>query len=234
MTIPGLKSRAPFQQRALFFAAALLGPWLIRLLGATCRYRVIGMERLTTVERGGKGAILALWHGRMLLPVYHLRGRSICALISLHRDGELIARIVQRLGYITRRGSPKEGGREGFAAMLRDLKAGRTIAIFPDGPTGPRHSVRDGVVHLARLSGLPVIPMSFSSRRAWRAGSWDRFTVMKPFSEAVILIGEPLTLPRRIESEIELARQRERIREALCAVELEADGHMGYSSEADS
>jgi len=180
--------------------------------------------------KAGKGVIIALWHGRMLLPVYHLRNRGITALVSLHLDGELIARIVQRLGYTPRRGSPKEGGREGFMAMLRDLKEGRTVAIFPDGPTGPRHSVRDGVLHLARLSGAPIVPISFSANPAWKASSWDKFNVMKPFSRGVITVGEPFTIPRNVAQEA-IESERNRIKAALTMVEREADELMGYSPE---
>jgi len=218
------------QERLLYGTAAALGPSLIRLLGALCRYRVVGEDRLEAAQALGKGTIIALWHGRMLLPVFHLRRRGICALVSLHRDGELIARIVQRLGYVTRRGSPKEGGREGFLAMLHDLRAGSIVAIFPDGPTGPRHSVRDGVVHLARLSGAPVVPISFSSNPSWRAGSWDRFMIMKPFSRGVLLFGEPFVIERHSDR-AQLERQRDLIREKLLEVEREADRMAGLEQE---
>jgi len=199
-------------------------------MGGLCRYQVVGDEHIQQATTEGKGIIIALWHGRMLLPVYHLRNRGITALVSLHMDGELIARIVERLGYLPRRGSPKEGGREGFMAMLRDLKEGRTVAIFPDGPTGPRHSVRDGVLHLARLSGAPIVPISFSANPAWKARSWDQFTVMKPFSTGVITIGEPFIVPRKLTQE-DLETEREIIKSALTKVEQQADDLMGFTEE---
>jgi len=210
--------------------ATALGPSLIRLLGALCRYRVVGIEKIEQAEKEGKGVIIALWHGRMLLPVYHLRNRGITALVSLHMDGELIARIVQRLGYLPRRGSPKEGGREGFMTMLKDLKEGRTVAIFPDGPTGPRHTVRDGVLHLARLSGAPVVPISFSANPTWKAKSWDAFAVMKPFSKGIFLVGEPFIVPRKIAQE-DIERERNRIRDALIAVEEKADAMLNLTQK---
>ncbi len=205
----------------------LLGPWLIRILGALCRYRIVGEERLfRTMDEGG-GVIIALWHGRMLLPIYHFRNRNISSLVSLHRDGELITRVVTRLGYIIRRGSPREGGQEGFLAMSRDLKAGKTVSIFPDGPTGPRYNLRDGIIHLGRISGAPIFPLSFSSSSSWRAKSWDRFMIMKPFSRGIICVGEPVKVPRRIGSDKELAKHRRIIRQALIDVEREADRLMG-------
>ncbi|MBM3328828.1 MAG: DUF374 domain-containing protein [Calditrichaeota bacterium] len=212
-----------FRERLLLGLATSLGPGLLRLLGLLCRYKVFDDDNLHRAESGGKGAIIALWHGRMVLPVYHFRKRGIAALISRSFDGELISRIVARLGYLPRRGSPRAGGREGFMELIRDLKAGRTVAIFPDGPTGPRHSVKDGVLHLARLSGAPIVPVSFQTDRAWRFSSWDRFTLPKPFSQGIMIVGEPLVIPRHLGSEEAIAHAREAIRMALRDAEDEAD-----------
>jgi hypothetical protein len=211
------------KDKLLLAVAEMLGPWLIRGLGFLCRYQVMGGEHLIESQTMGKGVILALWHGRMLLPVYHLRGRGITSLISLHRDGELIARIVKRLGYIPRRGSSREGGREGFNAMVRDLKAGKTVAIFPDGPTGPRHHLRDGIVQLARITGAPIVPLSFSARPVWRLKSWDSYTIMKPFSRGWVRMGEPLVIPRHIATDDQLELFRTQVRDALIAIEAECD-----------
>ncbi len=221
------EEKTTFKDRLLFALTGLLGPWLIRILGVLCRYRIVGEERLFRAMDKGDGAIIALWHGRMLLPVYHFRNRNISSLVSLHRDGELITRIVTRLGYIIRRGSPRQGGREGFLAMSRDLKTGETVSIFPDGPTGPRYNLRDGIIHLARISGAPIFPISFSSSPSWRIKSWDRFMIMKPFSRGIICVGAPVKVPRQIGSDEELAKHRRIIRQALIDVEREADGLMG-------
>lgn len=203
--------------------ATILGPFFIKLLGHLCRYQVVGREHWERVERSGKPYIIALWHGRMLLPVFHFRGRGIAALVSRSRDGELIARVVKRLGYLPRRGSSREGGKEGFKMMLNDLKEGRTVAIFPDGPIGPRHHLKEGVIQLARLSGAPILPVSFSAQRSWIVNSWDRFTIMKPFSRAVLTIGEPLYLPRRLGELGDLGSVREMVKERLCQIEQMAD-----------
>ena len=218
------------KDRFLFGLAGFFGPLLIRLLGVLCRYKVEGEERLFTASREGKGVILAFWHGRMLLPIYHFRGRGICSLVSFHRDGEFITRIVTKLGYIIRRGSPRKGGREGFFSMSKDLKAGMTIAIFCDGPTGPRHHLRDGVLQLARISGAPIIPVSHSASPSWRAKSWDRFMIPKPFSRGIIRLGEPIYIPRRIGSEDEIKRFRQSIKEALIDIEKDVDTLMGYDT----
>ena len=220
------KDKHSFKDRFLFSLAGLLGPLLIKLFGVLCRYKIENEEHIFDAEKTGKGVILALWHGRMLLPIYHFRHQGMSSLASLHRDGEFIASIAKRLGYIVRRGSPRKGGREGFIAMSKDLKLGKRVAIFPDGPTGPRHHHRDGVLHLARISGAPIIPLSYSASPCWRARSWDKFMIMKPFSKGLILVGEPISVPRRIGTEEEVDKYRNTIRQALIDIEQEVDGRM--------
>jgi hypothetical protein len=222
------------KQRILLFVLDHIGAIIIKFLGSLCNYQVVGLTNLIDSEKAGKGVIIALWHGRMLLPVYHLRNRKISALISLHNDGEMIARVVRKLGYITRRGSPKEGGMEGFKELLSDLKHGMSVAIMPDGPTGPRHSVRDGVIHLARLSGAPIVPISYSANPRWVAKSWDRFNVMKPFSHGVIVMGQPVSVARRMSGSEEVNQARDEILRVLIEVEVEADRLMGFNREEAS
>ncbi len=212
-----------FKQRLLLFIVEILGPLVILALGRLCKFKVLHSENLKPLNNPKLGAIIALWHGRMMLPVYYFRRRGISALISRSFDGELIARVVKKLGYLPRRGSPKEGGYEGFMEMLKDLKAGRTVAIFPDGPRGPRHTVNDGVIHLARLSGAQIIPVSYAARPAWQFNSWDRFLLMKPLSKGVITIGIPFTIPRRFSEGESINEYRKLIYERLCEVELESE-----------
>lgn len=211
----------------LFRAAELLGTPLFRFISAMCRYEVMGYENFKIAAEYNKGVICALWHGRMLIPVYHMRGRGISSLVSLHRDGEIVTRIVRRLGYVIHRGSPKEAGREGFQAMLKDLKSHKTVAIFPDGPTGPAKSVRSGVVHLARLSGAPIVPMSYSAKPCWQFKSWDGFMVPKFSSRGIFVIGEPFFIPRRFDDDYGLERAKRQIQDSINAVQEQADEMMG-------
>jgi len=207
--------------------ARMLGPAIILTLGKLCRYKVVNRQYFDQAEAEGKGVIVVLWHGRMLLPIYHHRNSGIASLVSLHKDGEFITQIVQRLGYIIHRGSPKEGGREGFNAMLKELKNRNTLAMFPDGPTGPRHSIHDGIMHLARLTSAPLIPVLFSAKPNWRAHSWDKFMIMLPFSRAIVQYGEPIYLPRRMAGEEELSKWRDLVRDKMVALEQELDNQMG-------
>jgi len=220
-----------FKQSILLFIAEMLGPIFIWLLGVLCLYEEEGSENFADAENAGKGVILTIWHGRMLLPIFHMRKRGVVSLVSLHMDGEIITRIVTRLGYVIRRGSPREGSREGFKAILQDLKEGKTVSMFPDGPTGPRHFVHDGVIHLARLTGAPIVPLLFSANRSWRARSWDKFMIMKPFSKAVLCFGEPFFIPRRLTETESLDGYREKIKQKLIALEDKLDLRMNVPTD---
>lgn len=217
--------------RVVLSIAEALGPLFIKFLGATCRYNVIGSENHKAAHEMDKGVIYGIWHGRMLLPIYNDRDNGLVAMVSKHRDGEIIARIVAKLGYELRRGSPKEGGREAFKEMLQDLRDKKTVVVLPDGPTGPRHFVRDGIVMLARMTGAPILPLSYSAASHWRIKSWDRFMIMKPLSKGVVVFGKPFVIPRHLPEGADDKLFHRQIQEALVVVEQQADSLMNHPKE---
>jgi hypothetical protein len=158
---------------------------------------------------GGERCIFAFWHARLLPLVFTHRRRAIAVLISRHRDGELIARIIERLGYVTGRGSSTRGGEEGIRDMLRHAEDGRMLALTPDGPRGPAERVKPGLVYLASRTGYPVLPIAAAASREWVFDSWDRFRVPHPFARVVVAYGPPITVPPRLaDDEIEAWRVR--------------------------
>lgn len=120
-------------------------------------------------------------------------------LASLHRDGELVARFVRSFGFEAVRGSSTRGGSGGLRHLARLLREGAEVAMIPDGPRGPRGVAQPGVIALARFTGCPIVPLSFSATRAWRLRSWDEFLIPKPFSKAVVCFGPPMTVPPAID-----------------------------------
>ncbi len=178
-----------------------LGPPLIRLLGSTWRFRMLPEGVEEQQKRKGQLSIFAFWHAGMLVPAYSERFKKIAIIVSKHQDGEFIARVVKRLGFVPVRGSSTRGGR---AAMMRTLKVaakGHNIAFTPDGPRGPRHQVQRGVIFAASRSGLPLVACAVASWPHWRLRSWDRFTIPKPFAKTIILEGAPLHLPPDLDGE---------------------------------
>jgi lysophospholipid acyltransferase (LPLAT)-like uncharacterized protein len=178
-----------------------LGPPLIRALGSTLRVRILPEGVEDEWRRTGRRVIYSFWHGRMLIPAFTHRFRRIAILVSRHRDGEVITRAIERLGFRAVRGSTTRGGVPGLIALLREAKAGHDLAFTPDGPRGPRYRVQRGVVYAASRSGLPVVPAGIEVSRGWVLGSWDEFTIPKPFATAVILLGEPMSMPGDLEGE---------------------------------
>ena len=132
----------------------------------------------------------------MLPLVYTHRRRAIGVLVSRHRDGEWIARIIERLGFLTARGSSTRGGEEGMRDLLDLAERRHLLAITPDGPRGPKERVKSGLVYLASRTGFPVVPVATAGSRAWVLSSWDHFRVPWPFARVIVAYGDPLTVPR--------------------------------------
>jgi lysophospholipid acyltransferase (LPLAT)-like uncharacterized protein len=141
---------------------------------------------------GGDGFIYALWHGRMFLPLCFIRHPKITVLVSQHRDGELLKRILTRLGYKTVRGSTTSGGGKALREFLFQSRKGAFLAVTPDGPKGPAKKVQPGIVFLAQRTGMPILPASGAARKRRFFTSWDRFMLPLPFSKSVLVFGPPI------------------------------------------
>lgn len=164
--------------------------------------------------------IIAMWHGRLAL-LHHLRhgDKALIALISTHRDGQLISKCAWWFDMWTVAGSSSRGGMRAVRELMRLAKAGHSLFITPDGPRGPRMEVNEGIIDIARLTGLPILPASISCSRGPFLKSWDRFLVPVPFSRTAIRWGEPI----RIGSDDDAATVSARLKAALTAVQTEAD-----------
>ncbi|HYM29926.1 MAG TPA: lysophospholipid acyltransferase family protein [Candidatus Cybelea sp.] len=201
----------------------------IRLVWATGRWRVIGGEHPESFWRADKPFIGAFWHGRILMmPCAWSTNRRMNMLISQHRDGELIARTIGHFGLCALRGSSRKGGTQALRAMLRALRAGECVGVTPDGPRGPRMRAADGIVSLARLAGIPILPATFGVSRRRLLSSWDRFVIALPFSRGVIVWGAPIKVAEDADAAaIEAARAA--VEAALNRITDEADRQCGQT-----
>lgn len=172
-------------------AAILAGRGLLRGMYATWRVRVLNDAAWCAMRQRGEPFILTLWHGDLLPLLVHHRGQGIAVLISEHRDGETVARVAHGLGLRTVRGSSTRGGARAIAALVRELRQGREVAITPDGPRGPARKFAPGALVAAQRAGAPLVPIGVHVDRAWRLNSWDRFVIPKPFARVTIAYGEP-------------------------------------------
>ena len=150
-----------------------VGYQIIQMLRRTMTWRTEGSEHVNRLFAEEKRVILAFWHAQQLMMPLAIPGLEAHVLISQHRDGELIRRIVARFGLDAVRGSSTRGGAEAFRQLIRLGRSGGNLVLTPDGPKGPRQVVKVGVVQLARATGLPIIPMAFgcSKKNSSRAGT---------------------------------------------------------------
>jgi lysophospholipid acyltransferase (LPLAT)-like uncharacterized protein len=183
---------------------------ITRLL--TLSYRVEAVIRAENIEPflDGKAVCApAYWHQHHVLcsdlvRQWIKRGFKACFLISGSVDGEVPERIARAYGAQVIRGSANESG----ALALRDqnamMKKGYSIVTLADGPQGPKYEIKTGVVVMARVGGIPLVPVSCAADRAWYLDRWDNFMIPKPFARIVLGIGEPYSIPRETRlSEIE-------------------------------
>ena len=126
------------------------------------------------------------WHGELFISpqVYRTlrKTQKTSAIISQHHDGDLIAKILSFFNIIGLRGSSKKGAKAVLIAAIKSLKEDSSIMVTPDGPRGPRHSMSDGAVALAKRANLPLMVVNFKAKSYWQLKSWDSFVIPKPFS----------------------------------------------------
>ena len=182
---------------------------LLYALGWTLRERAIGCTEWS-MRSSRDRALWSLWHETLLLGVWFYRRRRIHVMISASRDGELIARITQHLGYEPVRGSTSKGSLGATRRLVAALRADERTAITPDGPRGPRRRTQPGLVAVARLSGRPVVAIGIGVERCWRLRSWDRFAIPKPFSRVSYAYSEPIFVPREGGSDADYLAQIQR------------------------
>jgi lysophospholipid acyltransferase (LPLAT)-like uncharacterized protein len=174
--------------------AAWLGALLARALGATWRVREQRDPEYDAGRARGERFLYCFWHARLFPLVYLRRNERIAVLVSRHRDGQLITRIIEHLGFTSARGSSTRGGEAGVRELLVAARDGRELAITPDGPRGPAESLKDGLAYVAARSGLRVVTIATSARDAWVFRSWDRFRVPKPFALVHVRYGAPVAV----------------------------------------
>lgn len=181
------------------------------------------MEHLDRIVAAGRQPVMAFWHGRILPATYYFRRRGIVVITSENFDGEWIARIIERFGYGTARGSTTRGAQRAILQLKRAMEEGKPAGFTVDGPRGPLRSVQPGAVWLARATSNPVLPFHIEAARSWTMRSWDRTQIPKPFARLALAIGEPIDVPPET-NDHELERKRQDLEGSLAALEEKALG----------
>jgi lysophospholipid acyltransferase (LPLAT)-like uncharacterized protein len=172
----------------------------LRSVHRTLRVRLVDEADVFGRRRRGERYIGAFWHDTIVLnPLLVTRlawpGR-VSVMLSWHRDAEIAARALARLGIDVVHGSSTRGWLGGLRGLLAAHAAGSDLVLVPDGPKGPRHVAKDGLVQLARATGLPVVAFGAAAAPARRLGSWDRLQLPRPFARVAIVVGKPIAVAR--------------------------------------
>lgn len=175
----------------------------VMFIGATLRWRIEDPSGLL-VRTVQEPLIFAFWHNRILMMPYlfkkHWTKRQrekAAVLVSASKDGEKLTQVLERFDLICVRGSSSRRGRQALVELTRLVRDGYDIGITPDGPRGPKYKVQDGVVSLAQVTQVAIMPVSWSAERKFVfRKAWDNFQVPLPFSRAVLRIGEPIVVSR--------------------------------------
>jgi len=192
-------------RRLYYFLGLPVLRGLIALLTSTYRIeKIIGEQNIEPFITSGEVCAPAYWHqhhiiGSALVRSWIRRGFKACFLVSGSVDGDVPERIARAWGAEVIRGSANQSGALALRDQQRMMKDGYSIVTTADGPRGPQHEFKAGTVLMARVAGVPILPIGCAADRAWYLEKrWDRFMIPKPFARIVIAIGEPVAVPRSV------------------------------------
>lgn len=172
---------------------AKIGSCFIRLVYWTNHWTYMGRENIDTLVQTQQPALFCFWHGRMaMMPCAWQWKKPFFMLLSHHADGQLISRVIGNFGIGSVYGSTNRRGEEGARDVLDKLKNGAYVGITPDGPRGPGYKVSPGIIRLAQMANVPIIPTSHATSRRKIFRSWDRFHLPLMFGKGTLIAGEPI------------------------------------------
>jgi lysophospholipid acyltransferase (LPLAT)-like uncharacterized protein len=194
-----LSDNKNFTHRLILFLIPII-VFIIRVIGWTMRIKLVDQHEVAPQAQTREKFIYVFWHNQQILSTYFFRNFGIRVLVSRSRDGDYISKVLESFGFKTVRSSTSSGKVHALRGLTRELKGDYHTAITPDGPRGPLYHAQSGAVFLAALSGNRIAPFGCAARRVWILHrTWDQFEIPKPFSRAVIVFGEPITIPKKVD-----------------------------------
>lgn len=183
------------KRRIGLFLLPLLGSWFYKIWFATIRIRSHDIEKRYEAENTGKPLIGICWHYCILAIFAIYRDYPLTLMISASKDGEYLARMVERLGFPVVRGSSNRQGAKAAREFIRELLRGNNTGLVADGSQGPARIAQEGSLFMAAKSGAVVVPMLYSASRYYSFKTWDKLILPKLFSTINVYYGDPLILP---------------------------------------
>jgi lysophospholipid acyltransferase (LPLAT)-like uncharacterized protein len=198
-----------FAQRLSLTLASWFVPALIALIGCTLRVRFNWEEgSIGSLDHVHPG-IYPFWHRCVFPSAWIFRKRKLAVMTSRSLDGEFIARVIQRLGFVPIRGSSSRGGQRALLEMQTYVDSGMGAAFTIDGPRGPRYVAKRGPVYLAKATGVAITPFYVAVEKKWTFNSWDRFVLPVPFSRALVQVAPKIFVPRDADEALLEAKYQE-------------------------
>ena len=168
-----------------------LAPGAWRFLRTT----VVLREFSSGSDLGDGPIIFACLHRDILPAIMFVRSARPTLLVSDSPDGEILVKTLGRRDYRFVRGATGGDGRRALVLLRRELNAGHSVGLAVDGPEGPFGSIREGILHLARMTGAPVAPLIARTSHPLVLDTWDRTVVPMPFRRVEMEIGPILRIP---------------------------------------
>ena len=183
---------------------------VVRLIGPTLRFEVVGVHNALQIREGGERGIGAFWHRCIFPAIWIWRDRGIVVMNTVNFDGQWTRRVIERLGFGTAQGSSSRGGSQGLADMAKKLEEGHHVAFTIDGPRGPRYVAKPGPVILARRTGAPISVFHIGLKHGYTfKRSWDLFRIPLPFTHAVMFVAPPIRVPTDADADAMKQKQAE-------------------------
>jgi len=189
------------KQKVLQFLGNIFLHSLVNVLCKSVKIKMINSIEVENLLKLKQNFVLAFWHGTMLIPWYVHRNKNFSALVSLSKDGSILANTLNKWGYKVERGSSHKGGKEALNTLLENSKMNFSVAITPDGPTGPPRKLKAGAVITAQRSNIPLILCGVAYKKKYVFNSWDKFEVPKFFSKIVLNYSKPIYIDSNLNRE---------------------------------
>jgi lysophospholipid acyltransferase (LPLAT)-like uncharacterized protein len=196
------------------------------LVRDTALYRVEGKEHLDRVDAAGRPTVIASWHGMTMMMAGFISTREDASryvlIVPDDPRGAVLSIWARRLGAasfaISMEAESMVAARR-LLALIRQLRERRKLYVNPDGPDGPTHEPKAGVIYIARKARAPIVPAAAFTATSLRIPRWDRYVVPLPFSRIVVFLGEAMEVSPDVDPE----QARRMLRERLNEVERTAE-----------
>jgi lipopolysaccharide heptosyltransferase II len=168
---------------------------LLKIVIFICRVidKTLRKKSLNDTFHYPKTSMYAFWHGDEFPMLMSNKKRNIVIMVSLSKDGEMLSQVLQNFGYLTVRGSSTKGGEKGLIEIIRYARKGYSLAFAADGPKGPYHKLKSGVIYAAEKTGMPIVPINCSPKnKIILKKTWDKTIIPLPFSRTIQIYGEPI------------------------------------------